>query len=455
MGWREYFNQVIAPEIRLVGIIVAACLLISTTGIPFVWLIALAFLAFSAFHIYQSKLLLTWLSQEELASPSDNLRGIWYEIAIDIHRRNKLTRTKAIQQQQLIEQFRTVNTALPDGMIILDELNHIEWLNTRAESLLGLRADQDIGSNITNLVRDPNFVDFYNQGEQGESLRLRSPADSKIRLDLRLISYDRKHLLIIQDFTRLHHIEQVHQDFVANVSHELRTPLSVVAGYIEMLDNDKAPELETYRPTFWQMKQQSDRMTRLVEDLLVLSNLENNRQVNRRAEVDVPDMLAGIRDDALILSGDKAQSIILDADETLWLEGNARELQGLFSNLVSNAVNYTPAQGTIKMRWYVNNNHGVMEVEDNGIGIEPQHINRLTERFYRVDKGRSRDTGGTGLGLAIVKHALQRHDAKLVIKSKPGVGSTFKCLFPLERCLRESEHPEWLNEPDEAPSTHT
>jgi two-component system phosphate regulon sensor histidine kinase PhoR len=183
------------------------------------------------------------------------------------------------------------------------------------------------------------------------------------------------------------------------------------------------------------MKDQSDRMTRLVEDLLILSNLESDHTISNCAPVDVPGMLKGISDDAIILSGSKNHDIHLEVNSDKFLNGNARELHGVFSNLVSNAVNYTPELGKIYIRWYPSGDNLIMEVTDTGIGIESQHINRLTERFYRADKGRSRSVGGTGLGLAIVKHALQRHDGVLKISSVPGQGSTFKCIFPSERAL--------------------
>ena len=433
MSWKEYLHKVIVPELKLLSLIVFACLLISSTGVPFTWLIVIGLLAFTAFHLYQMKLLLAWLSDKQLIGPPDDLRGIWSEIALQTHHQNKITRGNEAKLHKLIAQFRKVSTALPDGILILDELNRIEWLNKKAASLLGLRREQDRGSNIINLVRDPSFVKFYNDSIEGSHLRFDSPANNKVKLDLRLIPYNDKHLLIVQDFTVLDRMEQMRQDFVANVSHELRTPLSVIVGYIETLDDDDSTEMEVYRPIFWQMKQQSDRMTRLVEDLLTLSNLENEQHTNHQNEIAVPKMLEGITDDAIILSGNKNQTITLEADDNLWLKGNARELHGVFSNLVSNAVNYTPELGKIIIRWHQTDSHIVMEVQDNGIGIEPQHIDRLTERFYRADKGRSRDAGGTGLGLAIAKHALQRHDAQLTISSKPSKGSTFRCLFPIER----------------------
>lgn len=439
MSWNDYLNKIIALELKLLSLIVIACLLISTTGVPFSWLIIIGLLAYTAYHVYQSKLLLVWLNGKQLTGPPDDLRGIWREIAMEVHHRNKLTRNNETKSRQLIAQFQKVSTALPDGILILDELNRIEWLNKQAAKLLGLRREQDRGSNIINLVRDPSFVKFYNEAKEGEHLPMNSPASSNIKLDVRLIPYNNKHLLIVQDFTRMRHMEQVRQDFVANVSHELRTPLSVVVGYIETLGDEESPELDIFRPIFSQMQQQADRMTRLVEDLLILSNLENDKHAHHQTDVAIPIMLEEILNAAIMLSGSKSQEITLEATSDLWLKGNAQELHSVFSNLVSNAINYTPEHGKIIIRWYNTDTHAVMEVVDDGIGIEPHHINRLTERFYRADKGRSRSAGGTGLGLAIVKHALQRHDAKLLISSELGVGSTFSCLFPIGRTVNSDD----------------
>lgn len=435
MSWNDYFSKVIIPELRLLSAIVLGCLLIATTGVPFTWLVIAGLIAFVVYHFYQHKLLISWIKFEQNKSPPDSLNGIGHVLAMEVHQNNKQHRAAQARSKQMIGQFRKVSMALPDGILILDVHGRLEWFNDSAARLLGLRKAQDRGRTITNLVRDPAFVKFYNQCREGENLRLNSPTNNKVKLDIRITPYNDKKLLIVQDFTTLQHMEQVRQDFVANVSHELRTPLSVIVGYIETLDDDDSPEMEPYHPIFWQIKQQSDRMTRLVEDLLMLSNLENDRTVHSQTEVAVPKMLDSIVDDALIMSGPKNQDIQLEADEDLWLRGNTRELHGIFTNLVSNAVNYTPALGTITIRWYATDEHAVMEVEDDGIGIEPQHIHRLTERFYRADKGRSRSAGGTGLGLAIVKHALQRHDATLDIISEPSLGSTFRCLFPLNRSL--------------------
>ena len=435
MSWRSYFSSVIGHELKFIALLIVACLLVSTTGLSFYWLLFVALLCYVAFHLYQGKLLLEWVSEKKRSSPPDEIRGIWSLIAKQIHQKNKYHANKDERNRKVIGQFTKVSQAIPDGIIIMDRHGHIEWFNDPAIKLLGLRKQQDRGVQIIQLLRDPGFVKFFSGDDHSKQLRIDSPLSNKIKLNLRLIAFYDKQLLIIQDFSALIHMEQVRQDFVANVSHELRTPLSVIVGYLETLVDEDNDALEAYQPAFLQMKQQSDRMTRLVEDLLTLSNLDNEQTINHKQEVAVPSMLESILKDAVILSGNKKQTITLDADPDLWLEGNTRELHGAFSNLVANAVNYTPENGEISIRWYRQDDQLIMEVKDSGPGIDAIHLDRLTERFYRVDRGRSRDTGGTGLGLAIVKHALQRHDATLDIQSQVSKGSTFRCVFPLERGL--------------------
>jgi len=450
MSWKSYFRSVIGHEIKFIALLVAACLLVSTTGLSFYGLLIVGLLCYVVYHLYQGKLLLEWLSAKQRSGPPDEIRGIWSLIAAQVHRKNKYHAGKDERNRKVIGQFTKVSQAIPDGIVILDSRGRIDWFNEPAGKLLGLSRKQDIGTQIIQLVRDPGFINFFQNKELEKDLRLNSPVDNKIKLNLRLVSFYDKHLIIVQDFTTLQRMEQMRQDFVANVSHELRTPLSVIVGYLETLAEEDDEELAAYQPVLWQMKQQSDRMTRLVEDLLTLSNLDNEQTINNNQQVAVPSMLNGILDDAIILSGTKKQTISLHANPDLWLLGNTRELHGAFSNLVANAVNYTPMNGEITIRWFREDDDLIMSVKDTGQGIDNIHIDRLTERFYRVDKGRSRNTGGTGLGLAIVKHALQRHDATLKIESQIGKGSTFRCVFPLERGI---ENP--LETPDTATSSES
>ena len=433
MRWSNYLKSFIGHEVKLIGLIVAACLLLSTTGLPFLGLLLIGASCYVLYHLYQGKRLLEWLYKHKRISPPDEIRGIWSLIATEIHQKNKYHANKDERNRKLIGQFTKVSQAIPDGIIILDRYGRIEWFNEPAIKLLGLRKQQDKGTQIIQLLRDPGFIKFFQSEASGKQIRLTSPVSNKIKLNLRLVSFYDKQLMIIQDFSALVHMEQVRQDFVANVSHELRTPLSVIVGYLETLSDEDDEALEAYKPAFWQMQQQSDRMTRLVEDLLTLSNLDNEQTNNKKQEVDVSSMLEGILEDAKMLSGGRNHRILLEADPQIWLLGNSRELHGAFSNLVTNAVNYTPDEGEIMIRWARVDDELIMSVQDTGTGIDVIHLDRLTERFYRVDRGRSRNTGGTGLGLAIVKHSLQRHDANLDIQSTFGQGSTFRCVFPLSR----------------------
>jgi len=234
----------------------------------------------------------------------------------------------------------------------------------------------------------------------------------------------------------INQLERVRQDFVANVSHELRTPLTVLRGYLETLISKDDEEIEKYQKIFEQMYQHSLRMENIIGDLLLLSRLENDDQPSdENHAVPVAELLTTLCGDAKIISGEKHHAINLELMPELCLKGSDEELKSLFSNFIVNAVKYTPANGIIKVSWQVENGQAAFSVSDTGIGIDEKHIPRITERFYRVDKARSRDSGGTGLGLAIAKHVLMRHQGELSVESKLGEGSTFKCVFPTIRTV--------------------
>jgi len=261
-----------------------------------------------------------------------------------------------------------------------------------------------------------------------------APVNANISLEVRVVPYGKgKRLLQARDITRLHQLEIVRRDFVANVSHEIRTPLTVVHGYVETMLESSEAFLGPWKRILGQMQVQTLRMQRIVDDLLLLSRLETRRNNEGQGVVGVYPLLRGIVEGARQLSGDSGHQVSLEADERLRLVGNSHELESAFANLVYNAVRYTPAGGEIRIRWWLSGSGPCFSVTDSGIGIAPEHIPRLTERFYRVDVGRSRESGGTGLGLAIVKHVLTRHDGKLVVESEPGNGSVFTCCFPHAR----------------------
>ena len=362
-------------------------------------------------------------------------RRVWGLPGLIQVRQRRLSRRWSRRQRRLIgllKRYHHSAMTVPDAMVVLTAEREIEWLNRAAIDMLGLDRS-DIGLRLDDLLRTPAFIAWLNQGSDRPALELVAPADETRTLSLRIEPYGSdRYLLIGRDVTALHRLQGVRQDFVANVSHELRTPLTVLAGYVEtLLDTDEGQDPQMHR-ILSNMHQQADRMRRIVEDLLLLSRLETSQpDADWFETIDVARLLEPILNDARLISGEEGHDIRADLDRTLTLWGVPRELQSAFSNLVFNAVKYTPAGGRVEVRWGRDEaGRAVFSVCDTGIGIEARHIPRLTERFYRIDVGRSRSRGGTGLGLAIVKHVALRHGARLEIDSTPGEGSCFRVIFP-------------------------
>ncbi|MEO5626514.1 MAG: phosphate regulon sensor histidine kinase PhoR [Dokdonella sp.] len=389
--------------------------------------LAAGMIVFGIFKLSRLARLLT--SRRRL--PASDGRGIWDEIQNLVRGRQRAARDDKRRLMRQLRSFRDAAAAMPDAVVALDLDRRIEWFNTAAGSLLGLKYPQDISGHLTNLVRAPRFAEWL-RGDAAEPLTdLASPTDENLRLSLRLIRYaDDRALLVARDVSQLVRLEQVRRDFVANVSHELRTPLTVVHGYLDMIEPEQIPE---YEPILHELRIQSRRMTQIVEDLLTLSRLEaqNDLPLER---VSLRSLLEALRREAVALSHGQHE-IVTELRGHHDLSGSAKELHSAFSNLVTNAVRYTPAGGRITLRWENSDDGARLSVIDTGQGISPQHLPRLTERFYRVSTSRSRDTGGTGLGLSIVKHVLQLHHARLDITSEPGVGSTFACVFDAQHLL--------------------
>jgi two-component system phosphate regulon sensor histidine kinase PhoR len=334
-----------------------------------------------------------------------------------------------------IQRFEAAGAAMPETVVVLDEDNRIRWCNPKAAQYLGLDPARDVGQQVGYLVRQPSFVDYLQRADFSQPLllRLSPPGLGEVSLSMQFVPYgESEKLLLGRDVTRWEKLETTRRDFVANVSHELRTPLTVLNGFLETLIDLRRPDPEMTRRSLELMSQQTTRMNRLVEDLLTLSRLESTHSPSKDEPVDVPDLCEHLLQDALALSGGRHE-IRLHGELQDGLHGSQDELRSAFGNLVSNAIRYTPPGGLIELRWWLRGSEPVFSVSDTGIGIESQHIERLTERFYRVDRSRSRETGGTGLGLAIVKHVLQRHQAHLEVQSEPGKGSTFSAVFPADR----------------------
>ncbi len=374
-----------------------------------------------------------WLADPDTRPVPDG-SGLWVEAFSQLNKLTKQRRKDREQHAAALHQMEQATSALPEGVVILGEGDRIEWCNPLAESHFGLDGERDIGQQITYLARQPEFVKYLAQNSFAEPLVLRGMRHDDLVLSIKLIAYgSSKRLLISRDITHLERIETMRRDFVANVSHELRTPLTVVNGFVETMQDMPNLENDMARRALQLMGDQTKRMENLVNDLLTLSRLENEQNALQEENVDVPQLLATVLEEGMLLSNGQHQ-FKLEIESKSNVSGSINELHSAFGNLVTNAIRYTPAAGAIVLRWFEQpDGHMVFCVKDSGIGIAPQHISRLTERFYRVDRSRSRETGGTGLGLAIVKHIAMRHQAQLNIVSEEGKGSTFSIVFPAKR----------------------
>ena len=390
-------------------------------------------------HLFNLSALYRWL-QSARAENVPVGSGSWEYVFSHLLRMLKRHQQSEVRLSEALSRFQLAGAALPDAVVILGEGDRIEWCNPKAEDYFGLENERDRGQQITYILRQPQFVKHLASGQVGESLVLPiSREQGEMVLSVQLVPFgDRQKLLLGRDITRWERLETTRRDFVANVSHELRTPLTVVGGFLETLSDMKKPDPEMTQRSILLMSQQTGRMARLVDDLLTLSRLESTHNPLREEDVNVPDLVKALHQDAMALSAGR-HKLRVSLESTDWLKGNTEELRSAFGNMISNAVRYTPESGEVEIRWESRDGHPVFAVRDTGIGIEPQHIDRLTERFYRVDRSRSRETGGTGLGLAIVKHVLNRHQARLDVQSSLGRGSTFSVIFPETRRLPAKE----------------
>ncbi|MGJ0535367.1 MAG: phosphate regulon sensor histidine kinase PhoR [Methylocystis sp.] len=403
--------------------------------------LALAAIVYLLAHFYWLEKLAKWLKQPELATMPIG-SGIWEDVFAALYQEIRRQTSSQTQLSSALERFQHAASALPDGVVLLNTSDQIEWCNPPAEVQLGLRLAQDTGQPIGYLVRQTEFTSYLQAQDYTESIKLNTLRNPDITLEVQLIPFgDKQKLLLCRDITPMEKLETMRRDFIANVSHELRTPLTVVGGFLETLEDMESGIPESTRQYFKLMLEQTVRMRHLVEDLLTLSQLESSQNVPQETEIEIPSLLNMVMTEGESLSNGRHR-LLLEADSSICLTGATEELHSAFGNLVSNAIRYTPEGGDITLKWGLRGDSAEFCVTDTGLGIEPQHISRLTERFYRVDRSRSRATGGTGLGLSIVKHILTRHQARLEIQSEVGKGSTFSAVFPAARVVRKNPIPD-------------
>lgn len=401
-------------------------------------LVSLALLSWHYKHLFR---LDRWLWQDKKLTPPAG-DGVWQQVFDGIYAQQRRDRKKKKELRTLVRRFRDGAEALPEAIVVLTKDWTIIWCNQLAEILVGLRWPSDEAQRIDNLIRHPEFQQYLQVGDFKTVLELASPMNEELMLEFRIIPYGKtEHLLIVRDISHLKQLEQIRKDFVANVSHELRTPLTVLQGYLEVMDADALPDQGIWRKAHHVMLDQTKRMDSLVQQLLTLSRIESGGKAHLDVAVDVPAMLQVLEQEAIALNREKQHQITFKIDTDLQVKGIADELRSAFSNLITNAIKYTPDGGEIKVSWQRQHLKAVFAVNDNGDGIAPQHVKRLTERFYRVDQARNRSNGGTGLGLAIVKHVLSRHNSRLIIFSAPKEGSSFSFSLPVELVLPVKQKP--------------
>ncbi|MDA0118991.1 phosphate regulon sensor histidine kinase PhoR [Vibrio sp. T11.5] len=394
------------------------------------WLLLAATVLQLVWHLHNQMRLSAWLWDEKRLTPPSG-SGNWESLFNGIYRLQQRQRKKRKELTNLIRRFRNGAESLPDAVVVFRSEGNIVWCNKLAQHLLGFRWPDDSGQPISNLIRTPDFIKYLNKQDFSEPLEMRSPLNVERMLELRIVPYtEGEHLMVVRDVSQLKQLEGMRRNFFANVSHELRTPMTVLQGYLEMTEDPDTVVGPMWTKAHGVMTEQLNRMNSLVNQLLTLSKIEAAPMHELEDVVNVPAMLDVLEKEAASLSGDQQHKLNFDIDNSLRVLGDEDQLRSAISNLVYNAVKYTPAGADVRVRWYQTAQGACLEVEDGGEGIEPQHLHRLTERFYRVDKARSRDTGGSGLGLAIVKHALTHHDSHLEIQSEVGAGSKFSFVLP-------------------------
>ena len=395
--------------------------------------VAIALVLHAVYHLRQVYRLDRWLTKGAKKGAVPECSGVWEHIVSYIYQTQQSSRKRKSRLVSMLSRFNKSTEALPDAAVVLRSNGEIDWANSAAGNVLGVRNPQDIGQRIDNLMRSPDFRDYLAAAEFSSSLEIPSPVYESMMLSVRIIEYgDGLRLMLAHDITADNRLQQVRRDFVANVSHELKTPLTVILGYTESLRGDS--DIPDYTDKgLSAIDQQAKRMSGIVDDLLTLSKLELDASVDTdEQEVDVAELVKSLQEEAALLGFATGHTLSSDIDSDLRIRADFRELRSAFANLIFNAVQHTPPKSHVEIAWQRVGGRPCLSVSDNGPGIPQQHVSRLTERFYRVDSGRSREVGGTGLGLAIVKHALEKNNGSLSVESTPYSGTTFWCTFTEE-----------------------
>jgi len=422
-------------ELRLIAYVILLSLVVGYFSGYLLLSLLVGVLAYTARHIYYFFNFNEQLGSQDVLSPPFP-SGLWGEI----YKRTHQLQSRSIKHRRKLvrftDRFMEAASEIEDALVILGSHQEVEWANHAAHRLLGIDWPGDRGKPLTSIVNYPFLQEHLDASEFSQPLEFSPPHDRSLVISVRLTPFGgekSQRLVFTRDITQLYHLNHTRRDFVANVSHELRTPLSVISGFIEnLIYADKLPIQE--KPLNL-MHKQAQRMQTLIEDLITLSRLEMDQSKSQQEEVQIPELLDELIYEGVTLSGDKAHVFQQDIDPGLRMLGDRRELYSAFSNLIFNAVKYTPRRAIITIRWGLDEEGPVFSVSDTGEGIPERHIPRLTERFYRVDSSHSSRSGGTGLGLAIVKYIIQRHGGELHITSKVGLGSTFSCHFPGDSLL--------------------
>ncbi len=410
-------------------------------GLLFGQMMTFMFLASFAYALWLQNTwnqLWNWL-QKPKKNSSPSADGVIDDVCRQIEHVREQNNSRKKKLTGYLKRFQSATAALPDAVIVLGSYDQVDWSNHAAEQLIGVRWPRDSGIRLNNLIRDPLFQQLLTDSvNKDRVITINSPLTAAMQLELKIVKYmGDGRMLIARDMTQTIRLQRMRRDFVANVSHELRTPLTVLRGYLDILNEDSATE--QWASILPVMRQQSDRMHIMIKDLLALSQLETGEKTLHSVAIDMTLFLEAIIEDAKRLKQFSAHDLQLGSISHKWMLADPDELRSAVSNLVFNAIKYTPSGCKIEVSWNVDHNEGCIIVRDHGDGIAEHHLDRLTERFYRVDSGRSSATGGTGLGLAIVKHILQRHDAVLNISSELGEGSQFSCCFPITKIINPPE----------------